>query len=43
MVRDAGGKMVRSPLKLVAVELRSGGKLWEHQVLDTAYYGPFPQ
>jgi hypothetical protein len=43
MVRDASGKMVRSPLKLVAVELRSGGKLWEHQVLDTAYYGPFPQ
>jgi hypothetical protein len=43
MVRDAGGKMVRSPLKLVAMELRSGGKLWEHQVLDTAYYGPFPQ
>jgi hypothetical protein len=43
MFRDAGGKMVRSPLKLVAVELRSGGKLWEHQVLDTRYYGPFPQ
>jgi hypothetical protein len=43
MFRDAGGKMVRSPLKLVASELRSGGKLWEHQVLDTAYYGPFPQ
>ena len=43
MVRDAGGKMVRSPLKLVAVETRSGSKLWEHQILDTAYYGPFPQ
>jgi hypothetical protein len=43
MFRDASGKMVRSPLKLVAVELKSGGKLWEHQVFDTAYYGPFPQ
>jgi hypothetical protein len=43
MVRDTSGKMVRSPLKLVAMELRSGGKLWEHQVLDTSYYGPFPQ
>jgi outer membrane protein assembly factor BamB len=42
MVREQGDKMVRSPLKLIAIDLRSGGKLWEHAVLDTEYYGPFP-
>jgi hypothetical protein len=42
MVRDQGDKMVRSPLKLIAIDLRSGGKLWEHAVLDSEYYGPFP-
>jgi hypothetical protein len=42
MVRDQGDKMARSPLKLIAVDLRSGGKLWEHAVLDPEYYGPFP-
>jgi hypothetical protein len=42
MVRDPANKMARSPLKLVAVDLRTGSKLWEHQVLDTRYYGPFP-
>jgi len=42
MVRDQGDKMVRSPLKLIAIDLRSGGKLWEHAVLDPEYYGPFP-
>lgn len=35
-------RMVRSPLKLVAIDLRSGGKLWEKEVLDQEYYGPFP-
>jgi hypothetical protein len=42
MVRDQGDRMVRSPLKLIAIDLRSGGKLWEHAVLDPEYYGPFP-
>jgi hypothetical protein len=42
MVRDSGDKMVRSPLKLVAVDLRTGSKLWEHPVMDIEYYGPFP-
>jgi hypothetical protein len=42
MIRDQGDKMVRSPLKLIAIDLRSGGKLWEHAVLDPEYYGPFP-
>jgi hypothetical protein len=42
MVRDPDNRMVRSPLKLVAVDLRTGSKLWEHQILDTQYYGPFP-
>jgi hypothetical protein len=42
MVRDQGDKMVRSPLKLIAIDLRSGGKLWEHAVLNPEYYGPFP-
>jgi hypothetical protein len=42
MIRDQGDKMVHSPLKLTAIDLRSGGKLWEHAVLDPEYYGPFP-
>jgi outer membrane protein assembly factor BamB len=42
MVRDQGDRLVRSPLKLIAIDLRSGGKLWEHAILDTEYYGPFP-
>jgi hypothetical protein len=42
MVRDQADKMVRSPLKLIAIDLRSGGKLWEQAVLDPEYYGPFP-
>jgi hypothetical protein len=42
MIREQGDKMVRSPLKLIAIDLRSGGKLWEHAVLDPEYYGPFP-
>jgi hypothetical protein len=42
MVRDQVDRMVRSPLKLIAIDLRSGGKLWEHAVLDSEYYGPFP-
>jgi hypothetical protein len=42
MVRDPDNKMVRSPLKLVAIDLQTGSKLWEHPVLDTQYYGPFP-
>ncbi|HKX29719.1 MAG TPA: hypothetical protein VJ302_18660 [Blastocatellia bacterium] len=41
-VRDQGDRMVRSPLKLVAMDLRTGSKLWEHPVLDPEYYGPFP-
>jgi hypothetical protein len=42
MARDQGDKMVRSPLKLIAIDLRSGGKLWEQEVLNPEYYGPFP-
>lgn len=42
-VREQGDRMVRSPLKLVAFDLRSGGKLWEQALLDTEYYGPYPQ
>jgi hypothetical protein len=42
MVREQGDRMVRSPLKLIAIDLRSGGKLWEQAVLDPEYYGPFP-
>jgi hypothetical protein len=42
MVREPGDKLVRSSLKLVAVDLRTGSKLWEHPVLDVEYYGPFP-
>jgi hypothetical protein len=42
MIREQGDRMVRSTLKLIAIDLRSGGKLWEHAVMDQAYYGPFP-
>jgi hypothetical protein len=42
LIRDQADKMVHSPLKLIAIDLRSGGKLWEHAVLDPEYYGPFP-
>lgn len=41
-IREPGDKMVRSPLKLVAIDLKTGSKLWEHPVLDIEYYGPFP-
>ncbi|MBO0798864.1 MAG: hypothetical protein J2P31_08565 [Blastocatellia bacterium] len=37
-----GDRMVRSPLKLIAIDLRSGGKIWEQAVLDQEYHGPFP-
>lgn len=42
MTRDSSNRMVRSPLKLVAVNLGTGSKVWERPVLDMEYYGPFP-
>ncbi|HMV47805.1 MAG TPA: hypothetical protein PLD20_26035 [Blastocatellia bacterium] len=41
-VRDSANRMTRSPLKLIAIDLKTGNKLWEQAILDTEYYGPFP-
>lgn len=42
VARDSANRMTRSPLKLVAIDLKTGNKAWEHAILDTEYYGPFP-
>ena len=42
VTRDSANRMTRSPLKLAAVNLKTGSKAWEHAILDTEYYGPFP-
>ncbi len=42
VTRDSTNRLTRSPLKLVAIDLKTGNKLWEQAILDTEYYGPFP-
>jgi hypothetical protein len=36
------GKMVQQPLRLVALDLKTGGELWSAMLTDSAYRGPFP-
>lgn len=41
-VRRTERGMIDEPLKIRAVDLRSGKELWNRPVRDTAYRGPFP-
>lgn len=41
-VRIEGGKTVQEPLSLLALDLRTGAKLWSVPVADSTYRGPFP-
>ncbi len=41
-VAREGGVLVSHPLRMIAVELTSGDKLWERPLRDTRYNGPFP-
>jgi len=34
--------LINEPLKIRAVDLRSGQELWNYRIRDTKYYGPFP-
>ena len=36
------GKLVQQPLRLVALDLKTGGELWSAMLADSAYRGPFP-
>jgi hypothetical protein len=40
--RAGGGELLRQPLRLRALDLRSGAEQWAVPVVDTAYRGPFP-
>lgn len=36
------GKIIESPLRLVAFDLRTGAELWNKAFIDSVYRGPFP-
>ncbi len=40
--RKVEGKIVETPLRLVAFDLRTGAELWTKAFVDSAYRGPFP-
>jgi hypothetical protein len=40
--RREEGKIVETPLRLVAFDLRTGAELWNKAFIDTVYRGPFP-
>ncbi len=40
--RDGEGNMEEEPLKIRAVSLSNGVELWQGEVRDTAYEGPYP-
>ena len=41
-VRRTESGLVDEPLKIRAVDLRTGQELWSREVRDTAYRGPYP-
>jgi hypothetical protein len=40
--RVEGKKMIEEPLRLRALDLKTGAEMWSAVVTDTAYRGPFP-
>ena len=40
--RQTGQALVEEPLKIRAVDLKTGNELWSRQVRDTSFVGPFP-
>lgn len=40
--RNLGGKWIEEPPRIRAVAAENGKRLWEQQVRDTAYRGPYP-
>ena len=40
--RLVAGKWVYEPLRLRAIDLKSGNELWSRPIRDTAYRGPYP-
>ena len=40
--RKEEGKIVETPLRLVAFDLRTGAELWTKAFVDSVYRGPFP-
>lgn len=42
VVRAEGNRLVEEPLRLQALDLRTGAALWSAAVVDTAFRGPFP-
>lgn len=41
-VRTEGDKAVQQPLRLVSMDLLSGTEVWNSEVVDSNYRGPFP-
>lgn len=41
-VRAEGDKVVEQPLRLVSMDLLSGTEVWNSEVVDSNYRGPFP-
>jgi|GEM_PF-5257770 len=41
-LRNVKGKMIETPLQLVAIDLISGKKLWDTPIFDPVYRGPTP-
>jgi hypothetical protein len=41
-MRVEGKKMIEEPLRLRALDLKTGAEMWTALVTDTAYRGPFP-
>jgi hypothetical protein len=41
-VHKEGGKMIDEPLRLRALDLKTGAEMWTAVLTDSAYRGPFP-